>query len=29
LLESRFSVPPGWLMSAMEREPVLARLREA
>ncbi len=29
LLESRFSVPPGWLMSAMEREPVLERLRGA
>jgi dihydroorotase len=29
LLESRFSVPPGWLMSAMEREPVLTRLRDA
>jgi dihydroorotase len=27
LLESRFSVPPGWLMSSMEREPVLNRLR--
>ena len=26
LLESRFSVPPGWLMSSMERDPVLARL---
>jgi predicted amidohydrolase len=29
LLESRFSVPPGWLMSAMEREPVLQRLQSA
>jgi dihydroorotase len=29
LLESRFSVPPGWLMSAMERDVVLARLRDA
>jgi dihydroorotase len=29
LLESRFSVPPGWLMSSMERESVLHRLRGA
>jgi dihydroorotase len=29
LLESRFSVPPGWLMSAMEREQVLVRLQDA
>lgn len=29
LLESRFSVPPGWLMSAMERDSVLHRLEKA
>jgi hypothetical protein len=29
LLESRFSTPPGWLMSAMDREAVLHRLRSA
>jgi hypothetical protein len=29
LLESRFSTPPGWLMSAMERDAVLHRLRSA
>ena len=29
LLESRFSTPPGWLMSAMEREAVLHRLENA
>jgi dihydroorotase len=29
LLESRFSTPPGWLMSAMERESVLHRLQNA
>ena len=29
LLESRFSTPPGWLMSAMEREAVLHRLVNA
>lgn len=29
LLESRFSTPPGWLMSAMQRESVLHRLQSA
>ena len=29
LLESRFSVPPGWLMSEMERDYVLHRLNRA
>ena len=29
LLESRFSTPPGWLMSAMQRESVLHRLQNA
>ena len=29
LLESRFSTPPGWLMSAMKRDSVLHRLQNA
>ena len=29
LLESRFSTPPGWLLSAMERESALHRLQNA
>ena len=29
LLESRFSVPPGWLMSSMERDSVLRLLQRA
>ena len=29
LLESRFSVPPGWLMSSMERDIVLHQLQNA